>query len=286
MAVLKRLVLFGFIFGMGIVLVSGCSRTQFAYNNFDWFLLKRIDHFFTLTSSQETYLEKKITILHAWHRQQELPVLVDALRELRTRFQDGLSREDIDWIDDTQSVFWQRFVARSLPDFARFLATVQPEQVAHLQQSMEERNDFLVQQTQMTDEELKADILEWLYGFLEGWYGDLTENQRRQIAAWVRPDAEWIGIRLERRKAFQKDFAQLLRTQPQEGAVFQWLMERVIQPETRWEPEFKRRLDAKWEEWKDIFFRADALMQPHQRQHALDRLGDYLEDFEDLMQEA
>ncbi len=274
------------VMGIGIVFASGCSRTQMAYNHFDWFLLKRIDHYFTLTSSQETYLEQKITVLHTWHRQRELPMLVDALRELQTRFQDGLSREDIDWIDDTQSGFWRRFVEHGVPDFAHFLATVQPEQVAHLRQSMAERNDFLVEQTQMTDKELKADILEWLYGLLEDWYGDLTEDQRRQIAAWVRLDAEWIGIRLEHRKAFQKDFTQLLKKQTQEEAVYRWLMERVIQPEPRWSPDFKQRLEAKWKEWKDIFYRADALMQPHQRQHALDRLGNYLEDFEDLVKEA
>ena len=285
---LKRLMLVVCIgvMGIGIVFASGCSRTQMAYNHFDWFLLKRIDHYFTLTSSQETYLEQKIAVLHTWHRQRELPILVDALRELQTRFQDGLSREDIDWIDDTQSGFWRRFVEHGVPDFAHFLATVQPEQVAHLRQSMAERNDFLVEQTQMTDKELKADILEWLYGLLEDWYGELTVDQYRQIAAWVRPDADWIGIRLEHRKAFQKDFTQLLKKQTQEEAVYRWLMERVIQPEPRWSPDFKQRLDAKWKEWKDIFYRADALMQPHQRQHALDRLGNYLEDFEDLVKEA
>ena len=86
---LKRLMLFVCIgvMGIGIVFASGCSRTQIAYNHFDWFLLKRIDHYFTLTSSQETYLEQKITVLHTWHRQRELPILVDALRELQTRFQ-------------------------------------------------------------------------------------------------------------------------------------------------------------------------------------------------------
>lgn len=283
---LKRLMVLVFIGAMGIVSISGCSRTQLAYNYFDWFLLNRIDHYFVLTSSQETYLEQKIAVLHTWHRQQELPMLVDALRELRNRLQDGLSREDIDWIDDTQSGFWRRFVDRSMPDFSRFLATVHPEQVTHLQQSMEERNDFLVQQVKMTDTELKADILEWLYGFLEDWYGDLDEGQRLLIAEWVRPDAKWIGIRLEHRKAFQKDFVQFLKTQPYQGAVYQWLMERVIQAESRWDPDFKQRLDAKWEEWKDIFFRADALMSLHQRQYALDRLEDYLEDFEDLIQAA
>ena len=57
MAMLKRLMLVVCIgvMGIGIVFASGCSRTQMAYNHFDWFLLKRIDHYFTLTSSQETY---------------------------------------------------------------------------------------------------------------------------------------------------------------------------------------------------------------------------------------
>ncbi len=272
--------------GIGVLLASGCSRTQMAYNHFDWFLVNRIDHYFTLTSSQQTYLEQKTSLLQAWHRHQELPLLVDTLRELKIRTKDGLSREDIDWIDSAQSGFWRRFLEHGLLDFSRFLATVKPEQVAHLQQSMAERNDFLIRQTQMTEEELKADILDWLYGFLEDWYGKLTEDQHQQIAAWVRPDAEWIAIRLEHRKTFQKDFAHLLKSRPQEKAIYQWLIERVIQPENRWDPEFKKRLDAKWEEWKDIFYRADALMRTKQRQHALDRLEDYLEDFEDLMKTA
>lgn len=272
--------------GIGVLLASGCSRTQMAYNHFDWFLVNRIDHFFTLTSSQQTYLEQKTSLLQAWHRHQELPLLVDTLRELKIRTKDGLSREDIDWIDSAQSGFWRRLLEHGLLDFSRFLATVKPEQVAHLQQSMAERNEFLIRQTQMTEEELKADILDWLYGFLEDWYGELNEDQHQQIAAWVRPDAEWIAIRLEHRKTFQEDFAHLLKSRPQEKAVYQWLIERVVQPENRWDPEFKKRSDAKWEEWKDIFYRADALMRTQQRQHALDRLEDYLEDFEDLMKTA
>ena len=74
-----------------------------------------------------------------------------------------------------------------------------------------------------------------------------------------------------------------MESRQQEEEVYQWLIERVIQPGTRRDPEYKKRLDAKWEEWKDIFYRADALMLPEQRQYALDRLDDYLKDFEHLM---
>ena len=271
------------VVGIGIMLACGCSRTQLAYNHFDWFLVKRIDHYFTLTSSQQSYLEQKTSLLQAWHRHRELPLLVETLRELKIRTKDGLDREDIDWIDSAQSGFWRRWLKHGLLDFSRFLTTVQPDQVAHLQQSLAERNDFLIRQTQMTDEELKADILDWLFGFLEDWYGELTEEQHQQIAEWVRPDAEWIAIRLEHRKTFQKEFSYLLESQLQEEEVYQWLIERVIQPGTRRDPEYKKRLDAKWEEWKDIFYRADALMLPEQRQYALDRLNDYLKDFEHLM---
>ena len=53
MEMIKRLMLAVFIgvMGIGIVFAPGCSRTQMAYNHFDWFLLKRIDHYFALTSS-------------------------------------------------------------------------------------------------------------------------------------------------------------------------------------------------------------------------------------------
>jgi hypothetical protein len=274
------------VVGIGIMLACGCSRTQWAYNHFDWFLVKRIDHYFTITSSQQSYLEQKTSLLQTWHRHRELPLLVETLRELKIRTKDGLDREDIDWIDSAQSGFWRRLLKHGLLDFSRFLTTVQPDQVAHLQQSLTERNDFLIRQTQMTDEELKADILDWLFGFLKDWYGDLTEEQHQQIAEWVRPDAEWIAIRLEHRKTFQKEFSYLLESRQPEEEVHQWLIEQVIQPGTRRDPEYKKRLDAKWEEWKDIFYRADGLMLPEQRQYALDRLDDYLKDFEHLMKTA
>ena len=56
-----------------ILLLSSCSKTQIAYKFSDWFLLKRVDHYFQITPSQEDFLEEKLEHLLLWHRTRELP---------------------------------------------------------------------------------------------------------------------------------------------------------------------------------------------------------------------
>ncbi len=266
--------------------LSACSRTRLAYDLSSWYVLKRLDSYFDVNASQRSFLKERIDALQTWHKREELPLLVRTLQELKIRYQDGLSAEDIDWINENHDGLWRRFFEKGLADFSVFLTTVEAEQIRHLESKLEKRNEYLVGQTQMSREELLEDILEWLYGFLENWYGSLNAAQREQFREWVREDPEWIQIKLDQRRGLQKQFVDLLRSRSGAETIRRKLDEWVLTPETGWTPEFRARQQQKEQEWVLIFFKIDGLARPDQRKHALDRLEDYIEDFKGLLDDS
>lgn len=269
-----------------LVLTAGCSRTRIAYNFSDWFLLHRIDHYFDLTHEQERFLSARVSALQAWHRQHELPRLVAALRELERRYQDGLSAGDVDWVWAQQSAFWQRLIARGLPDFAEFLTTLQPEQIRHLQNRFQNGGGWLVKQAALDETELARDHGEWLREVLEEWYGGLDADQAASLPGELRADAGWVKLRLANRHRFQQNFLELVQAGGSAEIFHQRLGQWLQHPETRWLPGFEERLEARRRQWQRWMVRVDAMMSPAQRRHALERIRGYRLDFQTLVEEG
>ena len=123
-----------------ITLSPGCSQTQMFYIFAERMLLNRIDNYFNLNSEQEKFLEQKIEALIIWHKTQELQNVRKFLSGFNERFQDGWTHQDMDWIFRESKILWTRFMYRSIPDFARFLTTVDPDQIEYLKPKLA---DFL-----------------------------------------------------------------------------------------------------------------------------------------------
>ena len=133
-----------------------------------------------------------------------------------------------------------------------------------------------VKQVKMTPEEVHASTLEWFFGLLEDWLGDLEQDQKQQVADWVQTDPEWTVIKLENRKKSQTNLAQLLRSNENlRENVHTW----IHQPETHWTDAFKNRLEDKKKEGKEKRGKVETSALPHQRQHAANKLQAYIDDF-------
>ena len=157
------------------------------------------------------YRESSIAKLLNWHRQSGLTKMAEHLNQLKSRYQNGLKGEDIEWIRAEHKIFWERVLNRAEPDLVSFLFTVTENQVRQMERKLIERNDWLVKQVKITPKEAHASTLEWFFGLLEDWLGDLEPDQKQQIADWVKTDPEWTVTKLENRKKSQTNLAQLLR---------------------------------------------------------------------------
>ena len=273
------------IFVLACLLCIGCSKTQIAYNFSDWFLLRTIDKYFDTTAAQNAYLEERLDALFVWHRQREMPEIAAALEELRERIRDGLTGEDIDWVQEDHRNYFKRFFIRFAPDFAHFMTTVQPEQLNHLKDRLEKGNDFLIKQLAMSDEEMQMDAADWLIKLLGKWVGPLDAAQQEKVRSWITLERSWLKDRLNNRRKFQNAFAALIEAKKPAAEIEARLIEWLEKPEIRWSPEFMDRVNERNRQWREILIRIDGILTSAQRNHLLGRLDQYIEDFKDLAEE-
>lgn len=265
-----------------LLLISSCSKTQIAYKFSDWFLLERVDHYFQITPSQEEFLEEKLEHLLSWHRTHELPEIIQTLTELQTRYQDGLDPADLDWVAEDHRSYFKRFLLKAVPGFSRFLTTLDDSQIQHFKTQLGKKNDFLTKQAKMTDEELVQDTQKWFIELLEDWFGTLDAEQKESIQNWLNVEREWVLSKLENRHKFQEAFVILLQSHKPEKEIETQLTVWIVEPESRWTPEFKVQLDHKIAEWKGILFKVDSIITPKQRNLALEKIQGYIDDFKTL----
>ncbi len=266
-----------------LLLFCSCSKTRIAYNFSDWFLLERVDHYFQTTPSQEEFLEEKMKHLLSWHRSHELPEIIITLTEFHKRYQDGLDPEDLTWLSEDHRSYFKRFFLKAVPVFSRFLTTLDDGQIQRFKSQLGGRNDFLIKQADMTDEELVADTRKWFIESLEDWFGNLNMKQRESIHAWLTVEREWVLAKLANRRKFQKDMVALLSAHKTEQEIATQLTLWIEKPETRWTPEFKILIDQKMAQWKELLFKVDSILTLTQRNRALRKIQDYIDDFKTLL---
>lgn len=253
-----------------------------AYKFSDWFLLERVDHYFDITPSQEEFLEEKLEQLIAWHKAHELPEIIITLTEFHKRFQNSLDPADLDWLSDDQRSYFKRFFLKAIPDFSQFLATLDDRQIQHFKNQLGKKNDSLIKQAKMTEEELREDSREWFVELLEDWFGNLDSEQKANVHAWLKVDKKWVLAKLENRREFQKDMVALAQAHRTQKEIETRLTVWIEKPESRWTPEFKAQVDQRMAQWRELLFKVDAIITPTQRNRALKKIQGYIDDFKAL----
>ncbi len=263
-----------------ITLSPGCSQTQMFYIFAERMLLNRIDNYFNLNSEQEKFLEQKIEALIIWHKTQELQNVRKFLSGFNERFQDGWTHQDMDWIFRESKILWTRFMYRSIPDFARFLTTVDPDQIEYLKPKLADRNQFLVDLVGMNDVELLKNPQERLIELVESWLGPLTPEQNRLIRNRTQNHRTWFESRIRERNRFNQILLNWLENKWSTNDIEKALRLWVIDPEMVWTLEFKKKVETRRIYWINLALFIDSLISPEQREHVLSKTQDFIDAIE------
>ena len=271
----KRL-FFIFIF----IFFNSCSTTKIAYNFADVLVINWFESYFDFRESQRLDLEKKVKRFFEWHRKSELPKVVFFLEEFKVRYKDGFDQDDINWVTPELKLLWKRILSYAEDDIASFLLTVDESQILEINEEFHEKEgDSLIEQSKMSLEELRKDILDRTYKALDNWLGDLEPNQKKQIATWIQPDSYWIAVKLRNREKFQNDLLDLLGSKETlKENIHSWMSD----PESHWTDEYKTNIEGKIREWETITLRIDSITLPRQRKHVIEKIDVYILDFKDL----
>lgn len=262
------------------VMLSGCG-VRFVYNQLDWLIPWYLEDYVELNGDQEALFEKRLNAYLAWHRTDQLPQYAAFLQQVADRAETGLTHEDIAEIEVQTEAFAQSLMDRMLNDLIDLLATASDEQIDQLfkrleQDNQEYRREYI---DVSTDKQLKQRYKE-VINYAERWTGNLSAQQKKQINDWI-TQFELMGPEIESaRLTWQQEFRRVLELRGDRKAYEAAFKKLISNPDFGRSPELKRKLAHNSELAVALYLKLDKTLSQRQRQHMVNKLRSYADDFQ------
>lgn len=268
-----------------LLLAGGCSMVRIGYVHVDSVATWMVHDWFDLDAAQRDDFARRFERLHAWHRYQELPEYARFLGEMQQRARRGLRTADMRWLVDGFRQRYARIAERGAEDAAALLATLTPAQVAAFRQQLDRANHkFLDEHRSNEGETARRRIAERrLLSRLHEWAGPLSDAQEARITELARALPLVDRLRHRDRLRRQREFLALLELRGGERRVFtQRLRAWLVHWEGGRDPAEERRFEDSWKKRAELWEAVDRMLTPAQRDHLVQRLQDYIDDFRQL----
>lgn len=263
----------------------GCSTIQFAYNNVDWLLIDKADHYLNLNDAQRAHAEQLVEARMAAHRRNELPVYVATLKEIRVMLADNLTPAELEVIKQRIPDLYRRTMRDTIPGIVTLLTEIDDAQIDYLEQRFDERNREFASEFMPKSVQVRLDRrVERSTRMIEFFIGDLSPDQaelvKRHRNAMPLTADDWLAYH----EARQKKLVALLRgrasRQALEAFLVAWWVELADQP-----PALERKMQFNTRAWSQMMLELDATLNANQRQELLDTLDLFIEELGALVPE-
>jgi hypothetical protein len=226
-----------------LLLGSGCSRTDFAYRNADWFIERYARQAVNVSAGQRERWEPVVQATLQQHRETVLPLVIRYLDTLDQALQSHQDAAGVECLVNGARLLYDRHAELAVALSAPLLAELDAGQIEHLSTHLAERHNELLERYRLPDPQgRQAARVERITGRIERWTGRLGDDQRQQLEEDIRrmPDltGQWLAYRAGQNAAL----LQLLEAGANEPALQTflsgWWVEREGQPAAmtrRWE---------------------------------------------------
>jgi len=267
-----------------LVLLAGCSLTL-AYRYADSIILWQVDHYFDLTSEQRHDLALRITPLLARHRHEALPQYEASLVQIRQRFEQGLTSQDIDWVYATYDRLRADLFDRLVADGGDFLASVDPSQVRTLEEALQKDHDSAARLVRAPAPERLKKRAHTTIDWLEDWLGSLSKDQQAQIREWslALPDTQQVLVAYRQQR--QQELLALLHQPRTPERVAQELRAMLVYPDRTSPQAYQEAVHQMRAAVKTMALAIDQQLSAGQRHQALTKLQQLIDQLHDLQAE-
>jgi hypothetical protein len=268
--------------GLVLLAIAACSTVQVAYNNADWFLLRQMDDYLDLDSTQKAEAASLLEARMDRHRREELPQFVEALRDTRSMVADGLTEDEVDWIFERAATLYRQTMRRTIPAMTPILVMLTPSQTDHLEEALRDKNrDFRDEYIPASLTERHEDRTERAVEAIERWTGTLSNTQivlvSRQRKAMPQTSEDWLAYNVRN----QQRGLYLLRSGVGETELRRfleaWWVDYADVP-----PDLETKLETAVAGWKSMLLQIDSSASQEQRERVLRKLDGYIDDLDAL----
>ena len=272
------------VFLLFVSVLSGCNLLRLGYGQLDTIAAWMADDYFDLDPQQRDEFFKRFGRLHGWHRYEQLPDYAAFLREIQSRVQKGVGRDDVMWVTEGVFARYRTLAQRGADDAAALLATVTPQQIDTLRKKWEKDNLRFVREHKLDgtpEERQKARVTRASKQITE-WTGNLSSEQEEKVAALIAAVPAIEQMRYEDRRRRQREFLALLEQRGDKAAFAAKLRHWLVNWDEGRAPEYAR-IQAEWLEKRAAYFvGVERMLTPQQRANLAQRLQRYADDFTQL----
>jgi hypothetical protein len=168
------------------LLVVACSMVRLGYSQLPELSYWWLDSYLDLDAAQSTVLKADLTVLHTWHRQQELVWITQTLTQLESRALQDTTPAALCQTTDAVRQHLDLLTAQSVPMFTRLVISLKPAQLEHLQRQLaKRRQDWQEEWREADANKRRADRL---IERTEQFYGRLDADQKALLRASLAVD--------------------------------------------------------------------------------------------------
>ncbi len=264
--------------------LAACSAIKLGYSSLPNFAYLWLDGYVDFTDTQAPRVRAALEELHAWHRREELPGLVDLLARVEQLVPGTIAPEQACAIVREVQGRLNRVADRAEPMVVALATDLTPRQLRHLERKYRNNNESFEKDWIAPDAAQRQEKrYERMLDRMETIYGRLDAPQRAVLRAGIEQSVDDPQRVLAERQRRQQDLLQTLRQATQPGAdsrsLLRAYLDRAQQPP-----------DAASRAWQDALLQAGCrtfaavheTTTPAQREQAVRRLRAYQRDLREL----
>lgn len=263
-----------------VSLLAACSRVDLAYRNLDRLIPWRLDQYLALDAEQKRWLQPRLQEQLNWHCSAELPRYTDWLQRSEQLFLGSPEPHQLLAQFAEFDAAIERLYRQITPDAIELLRGLSAEQVEHLRQAMDKRN----QEDHQDYVEPAADALlsqrsARMEKRLRPWLGPLNAAQQAHIQTWAQRLEGQSPLWLDNRRHWQALLLEALQNRQQ--ADFAERLRPLLEERERFYTEpYRQAASNSRQALAQLFSDLLSSAEAKQRQRLSKRLADLREDLE------
>lgn len=148
---------------LAALILGGCSAVRLGYNSSPTLAYWWLDSYFDFDDQQSLRVRSDLQAVQDWHRKEELPLLVQTLKDLQTLAPKPVTTAQVCQLVSDLQTRVQTTLDRVTPTIAAIAPTLQAEQLEHISREFDQRNR------------------KWREEWIEGTLAERTDRRVKQI---------------------------------------------------------------------------------------------------------
>lgn len=263
-----------------LTLVSACSFRKVIISRLDWFLMRKMDHYFDLTAQQYEYFSKKGKTHLNWFGKTQIPDIIVEIERIRSAQAplDPIYMKSL--LDDRSRSLWNTLADQLATDGAELFRQLTPKQFDHFEKMLDEDSAEFVKLVELPPRKFQKayrKLQEDIMDKMEAWVGPLTDQQKARIIDITAMSQEDYGRELGILLEIKKEFLRQVKEQVKAGDVAGFLKAWARQPNINGDRY------AMYQQWQvtrqlNLWIEMEKMVSERQRKHREEELAQLIDD--------